>query len=107
MFYHREHYLSTVTWASDERIAVQWQKRTQNYVALKTYDFNGSAWKESSLVILTSWTIVESLKHNLLPIANLFFLICFFFVLFYRARLSQAARVGLAGYELFDDKMIN
>ncbi len=80
---------------------MQWQKRTQNYVALKTYDFNGSAWKESSLVILTSWTIVESLKHNLLPIANLFF------VLFYRARLSQAARVGLAGYELFDDKMIN
>uniref|UniRef100_A0A9J8BG85 Dipeptidyl-peptidase 4 n=1 Tax=Cyprinus carpio carpio TaxID=630221 RepID=A0A9J8BG85_CYPCA len=37
-----EHYLSTVTWASDERIAVQWQNRTQNYVVLKTYDFNGS-----------------------------------------------------------------
>uniref|UniRef100_A0A8C1F0C5 Dipeptidyl-peptidase 4 n=1 Tax=Cyprinus carpio carpio TaxID=630221 RepID=A0A8C1F0C5_CYPCA len=30
------HYLSTVTWASDERIAVQWQNRTQNYVVLKT-----------------------------------------------------------------------
>uniref|UniRef100_A0A8C1F2F5 Dipeptidyl-peptidase 4 n=1 Tax=Cyprinus carpio carpio TaxID=630221 RepID=A0A8C1F2F5_CYPCA len=44
-----EHYLSTVTWASDERIAVQWQNRTQNYVVLKTYDFNGSAWTESSL----------------------------------------------------------
>uniref|UniRef100_A0A8C2F065 Dipeptidyl-peptidase 4 n=1 Tax=Cyprinus carpio TaxID=7962 RepID=A0A8C2F065_CYPCA len=43
------HYLSTVTWASDERIAVQWQNRTQNYVVLKTYDFNGSAWTESSL----------------------------------------------------------
>uniref|UniRef100_A0A8C1ED11 Dipeptidyl-peptidase 4 n=1 Tax=Cyprinus carpio carpio TaxID=630221 RepID=A0A8C1ED11_CYPCA len=52
-----EHYLSTVTWASDERIAVQWQKRTQNYVALKTYDFSGNAWTESSLVHLTSWTI--------------------------------------------------
>uniref|UniRef100_A0A672NQG8 Dipeptidyl peptidase 4-like n=1 Tax=Sinocyclocheilus grahami TaxID=75366 RepID=A0A672NQG8_SINGR len=37
-----EHYLSTVTWASDERIAVQWQKRTQNFVVLKTYDFSGS-----------------------------------------------------------------
>uniref|UniRef100_A0A8C1EDY7 Dipeptidyl-peptidase 4 n=1 Tax=Cyprinus carpio carpio TaxID=630221 RepID=A0A8C1EDY7_CYPCA len=52
-----DHYLSTVTWASDERIAVQWQKRTQNYVALKTYDFSGNAWTESSLVHLTSWTI--------------------------------------------------
>uniref|UniRef100_A0A8C2BN88 Dipeptidyl-peptidase 4 n=1 Tax=Cyprinus carpio TaxID=7962 RepID=A0A8C2BN88_CYPCA len=52
-----EHYLSTVTWASDERIAVQWQKRTQNYVVLKTYDFSGNAWTESSLVHLTSWTI--------------------------------------------------
>uniref|UniRef100_A0A8C1HYM6 Dipeptidyl-peptidase 4 n=1 Tax=Cyprinus carpio carpio TaxID=630221 RepID=A0A8C1HYM6_CYPCA len=48
------HYLSTVTWASDERIAVQWQNRTQNYVVLKTYDFNGSAWTESSLVITSS-----------------------------------------------------
>uniref|UniRef100_A0A671T5T1 Dipeptidyl peptidase 4-like n=1 Tax=Sinocyclocheilus anshuiensis TaxID=1608454 RepID=A0A671T5T1_9TELE len=44
-----EHYLSTVTWASDEQIAVQWQKRTQNYVVLKTYDFNGDVWTESSL----------------------------------------------------------
>uniref|UniRef100_A0A9J7XD50 Dipeptidyl-peptidase 4 n=1 Tax=Cyprinus carpio carpio TaxID=630221 RepID=A0A9J7XD50_CYPCA len=74
-----DHYLSTVTWASDERIAVQWQKRTQNYVALKTYDFSGNAWTESSLVHLTSWTIVESLnrlKHNPHPITIL--LICFF-----------------------------
>uniref|UniRef100_A0A9J7YZC3 Dipeptidyl-peptidase 4 n=1 Tax=Cyprinus carpio carpio TaxID=630221 RepID=A0A9J7YZC3_CYPCA len=52
-----EHYLSTVTWASDERIAVQWQNRTQNYVVLKTYDFNGSAWTESSLSqVITSST---------------------------------------------------
>uniref|UniRef100_A0A8C2CWU6 Dipeptidyl-peptidase 4 n=1 Tax=Cyprinus carpio TaxID=7962 RepID=A0A8C2CWU6_CYPCA len=75
-----EHYLSTVTWASDERIAVQWQKRTQNYVVLKTYDFSDNAWTESSLVHLTSWTIVESLnrlKHNPHPITILF-LICFF-----------------------------
>uniref|UniRef100_A0A672NQG2 Dipeptidyl peptidase 4-like n=1 Tax=Sinocyclocheilus grahami TaxID=75366 RepID=A0A672NQG2_SINGR len=51
------HYLSTVTWASDERIAVQWQKRTQNFVVLKTYDFSGSAWTESSLSqVITSST---------------------------------------------------
>uniref|UniRef100_A0A8C2D202 Dipeptidyl-peptidase 4 n=1 Tax=Cyprinus carpio TaxID=7962 RepID=A0A8C2D202_CYPCA len=52
-----EHYLSTVTWASDERIAVQWQKRTQNYVVLKTYDFSDNAWTESSLSqVITSST---------------------------------------------------
>ncbi|TRZ00995.1 hypothetical protein DNTS_033379 [Danionella cerebrum] len=52
-----EHYLSTVTWASDERVAVQWQNRTQNFVALKTYDFNDGNWTESSLSqILTSST---------------------------------------------------
>uniref|UniRef100_A0A672NYA8 Dipeptidyl peptidase 4-like n=1 Tax=Sinocyclocheilus grahami TaxID=75366 RepID=A0A672NYA8_SINGR len=76
------HYLSTVTWASDERIAVQWQKRTQNFVVLKTYDFSGSAWTESSLVHLTSWTIVESLnrmKHNPHPITILFSHMLFFF----------------------------
>uniref|UniRef100_A0A8C2F132 Dipeptidyl-peptidase 4 n=1 Tax=Cyprinus carpio TaxID=7962 RepID=A0A8C2F132_CYPCA len=67
VFYHREHYLSTVTWASDERIAVQWQNRTQNYVVLKTYDFNGSAWTESSLTetkFLTKgkWEVTSILK---------------------------------------------
>uniref|UniRef100_A0A8C2BFT8 Dipeptidyl-peptidase 4 n=1 Tax=Cyprinus carpio TaxID=7962 RepID=A0A8C2BFT8_CYPCA len=61
------HYLSTVTWASDERIAVQWQNRTQNYVVLKTYDFNGSAWTESSLTetkFLTKgkWEVTSILK---------------------------------------------
>uniref|UniRef100_A0A8C1GVR5 Dipeptidyl-peptidase 4 n=1 Tax=Cyprinus carpio TaxID=7962 RepID=A0A8C1GVR5_CYPCA len=43
-----EHYLSTVTWASDERIAVQWQKRTQNYVVLKTYDFSDNVITSST-----------------------------------------------------------
>ncbi|XP_051550575.1 dipeptidyl peptidase 4 [Myxocyprinus asiaticus] len=54
-----EHYLSTVTWATDERIAVQWQQRTQNFVVLKGYDFNGGAWNESSLsqnmTSITGW----------------------------------------------------
>uniref|UniRef100_A0A671T8L1 Dipeptidyl peptidase 4-like n=1 Tax=Sinocyclocheilus anshuiensis TaxID=1608454 RepID=A0A671T8L1_9TELE len=62
-----EHYLSTVTWASDEQIAVQWQKRTQNYVVLKTYDFNGDVWTESSLTekkFLTrgKWEVTSILK---------------------------------------------
>ncbi|KAA0712052.1 Dipeptidyl peptidase 4 [Triplophysa tibetana] len=52
-----EHYLSTVTWATDERIAVQWQKRTQNYVVLMVYDFDNGTWSENALKqVLTSST---------------------------------------------------
>uniref|UniRef100_A0A8C9VHW2 Dipeptidyl peptidase 4-like n=1 Tax=Scleropages formosus TaxID=113540 RepID=A0A8C9VHW2_SCLFO len=37
-----DHYLSTVTWVTDERIAVQWVKRSQNHVLLQVYDFDGN-----------------------------------------------------------------
>ncbi|CAL9698624.1 unnamed protein product [Knipowitschia caucasica] len=40
-----EHYLATVTWASDERIAVQWQKRVQSFVILQIYNLTGSRWE--------------------------------------------------------------
>ncbi|XP_018597172.1 dipeptidyl peptidase 4 isoform X2 [Scleropages formosus] len=39
-----DHYLSTVTWVTDERIAVQWVKRSQNHVLLQVYDFDGNSW---------------------------------------------------------------
>uniref|UniRef100_A0AAX7TEA6 Uncharacterized protein n=1 Tax=Astatotilapia calliptera TaxID=8154 RepID=A0AAX7TEA6_ASTCA len=39
-----EHYLSTVTWVSDERLAVQWLKRVQNHLILQIYSFNGFTW---------------------------------------------------------------
>ncbi|XP_076579764.1 dipeptidyl peptidase 4-like [Chaetodon auriga] len=39
-----EHYLATVTWVTDTRIAVQWQKRVQKYLILQIYDFDGSEW---------------------------------------------------------------
>ncbi|KAM6945826.1 dipeptidyl peptidase 4-like [Aplochiton taeniatus] len=39
-----EHYLCTVTWVTDERVAVQWLKRTQNHLLLQIYDFEGSNW---------------------------------------------------------------
>lgn len=39
-----DHYLSTVTWATDERIAVQWQNRTQSHVILQMYELSGEAW---------------------------------------------------------------
>uniref|UniRef100_A0A3B5MZD2 Uncharacterized protein n=1 Tax=Xiphophorus couchianus TaxID=32473 RepID=A0A3B5MZD2_9TELE len=39
-----EHYLATVTWVTDTRIAVQWLKRQQNQLILQIYDLNGSSW---------------------------------------------------------------
>ncbi|XP_062845354.1 dipeptidyl peptidase 4 [Trichomycterus rosablanca] len=51
-----DHYLSTVTWATDERIAVQWQNRTQNYVVLQMYELDGDSWRESSPIVLRSTT---------------------------------------------------
>ncbi|XP_033835054.1 dipeptidyl peptidase 4-like [Periophthalmus magnuspinnatus] len=40
-----EHYLATVTWATDERIAVQWQKRVQSHVLLQIYNQSGGSWE--------------------------------------------------------------
>ncbi|KAM9766875.1 dipeptidyl peptidase 4-like [Menidia menidia] len=39
-----EHYLATVTWVTDERLAVQWLKRVQNHLILQIYSFNGTSW---------------------------------------------------------------
>uniref|UniRef100_A0A669CJN0 Dipeptidyl-peptidase 4 n=1 Tax=Oreochromis niloticus TaxID=8128 RepID=A0A669CJN0_ORENI len=39
-----EHYLSTVTWVTDERLAVQWLKRVQNHLIIQIYNFNGFTW---------------------------------------------------------------
>eukprot|EP00064_Thunnus_orientalis_P005679 superscaffoldBa00000568_g5693 len=39
-----EHYLATVTWVTDKRLAVQWLKRLQNHLILQIYSFNGSSW---------------------------------------------------------------
>ncbi|XP_020310387.1 dipeptidyl peptidase 4 isoform X1 [Oncorhynchus mykiss] len=42
-----DHYLSSVTWVTDERIAVQWTKRKQNHVLLQIYDFDGNNWNKN------------------------------------------------------------
>uniref|UniRef100_A0AAZ3S8C0 Uncharacterized protein n=1 Tax=Oncorhynchus tshawytscha TaxID=74940 RepID=A0AAZ3S8C0_ONCTS len=49
-----DHYLATVTWVTDERIAVQWQKRKQNELRFQIYDFNtaGNTWIEN---VKTGW----------------------------------------------------
>lgn len=43
-FSSSEHYLATVTWVTDERIAVQWLKRLQQHLILQIYGFTGSSW---------------------------------------------------------------
>uniref|UniRef100_A0A8D0AIZ0 Dipeptidyl-peptidase 4 n=1 Tax=Sander lucioperca TaxID=283035 RepID=A0A8D0AIZ0_SANLU len=40
-----EHYLATVTWVTDEQIAVQWLKRVQNHLILQIYNFSGCSCK--------------------------------------------------------------
>ncbi|XP_028248911.1 dipeptidyl peptidase 4-like [Parambassis ranga] len=39
-----EHYLASVTWATDDRLAVQWLKRLQNHLIVQIYNFSGSSW---------------------------------------------------------------
>uniref|UniRef100_A0A674CK90 Dipeptidyl-peptidase 4 n=1 Tax=Salmo trutta TaxID=8032 RepID=A0A674CK90_SALTR len=49
--FYSDHYLATVTWVTDERIAVQWQKRKQNELRFQVYDFNTveNTWIENAL----------------------------------------------------------
>ncbi|XP_064166741.1 dipeptidyl peptidase 4-like isoform X1 [Anguilla rostrata] len=51
-----DHYLSSVTWVTDERIAVQWQRRRQNSVVLQIYDLDGNHWNETTSYEETSKT---------------------------------------------------
>ncbi|MBN3321185.1 DPP4 peptidase, partial [Atractosteus spatula] len=39
-----DHYLSTVTWVTDNRIAVQWLFRAQNHSILVVYDYSTAGW---------------------------------------------------------------
>ncbi|XP_053349065.1 dipeptidyl peptidase 4 [Clarias gariepinus] len=52
----REHYLSTVTWATDEKLAVQWQSRTQSHVILQVYELEGETWTQTTTINLESKT---------------------------------------------------
>uniref|UniRef100_A0A3B4Z0D3 Dipeptidyl peptidase 4-like n=1 Tax=Stegastes partitus TaxID=144197 RepID=A0A3B4Z0D3_9TELE len=51
-----DHMLCSVTWVSDERVAVQWLTRKQNHVVVQIYDFDGSNWKENQKFEQTSKT---------------------------------------------------
>ncbi|XP_068165574.1 dipeptidyl peptidase 4-like [Antennarius striatus] len=45
VFRSSEHYLATVTWVTDQRIAVQWLERVQQHLTLQMYNFTGSQWE--------------------------------------------------------------
>ncbi|XP_045909518.1 prolyl endopeptidase FAP [Micropterus dolomieu] len=51
-----DHILCSVTWVTDERVAVEWLTRKQNYVVVQIYDFDGSNWKEKQKFEQTSKT---------------------------------------------------
>uniref|UniRef100_A0A8D3CX04 Fibroblast activation protein, alpha n=1 Tax=Scophthalmus maximus TaxID=52904 RepID=A0A8D3CX04_SCOMX len=48
-----DHILCSVTWVTDERVAVQWLTRKQNHVVVQIYDFDGSSWREKQ--VTTGW----------------------------------------------------
>lgn len=51
-----DHMLCSVTWVTDERVAVQWVTRKQNYVVVQIYDFDGTGWQEKQKFEQTSKT---------------------------------------------------
>uniref|UniRef100_A0A8B9K943 Dipeptidyl peptidase 4 n=1 Tax=Astyanax mexicanus TaxID=7994 RepID=A0A8B9K943_ASTMX len=66
-----DHFLSSVTWVTDERIAVQWLTRRQDEVLLQIYDFDGANWKENlkfEQKSKTGW--VGRVSRSLCPIKN-------------------------------------
>uniref|UniRef100_A0A8C1N5H5 Fibroblast activation protein, alpha n=1 Tax=Cyprinus carpio TaxID=7962 RepID=A0A8C1N5H5_CYPCA len=56
-----DHYLRTVTWVTDERLAVQWLPRRQDSVLLQIYDYDGTNWKETSVRINNYMVLTNSL----------------------------------------------
>nr|XP_020441758.1 dipeptidyl peptidase 4-like [Monopterus albus] len=53
-FSSSEHYLASVTWVTDNRIAVQWLKRVQTHLILQIYKFSGSTWDPVEHLEVTS-----------------------------------------------------
>ncbi|MFT7818067.1 dipeptidyl peptidase 4-like [Arapaima gigas] len=54
-----DHYLSSVTWVTDNRIAVQWLKRMQNHVVLQIYNFDGNNWNENEVRDLLNYNEIS------------------------------------------------
>uniref|UniRef100_A0A8C5IAB6 Dipeptidyl peptidase 4-like n=1 Tax=Gouania willdenowi TaxID=441366 RepID=A0A8C5IAB6_GOUWI len=50
-----DHILCSVTWVTDERVAVQWLSRKQNYALTQIYDYDGRGWIEKQQTSKTGW----------------------------------------------------
>lgn len=48
-FTFSDHYVATVTWATNESLAVQWLNRTQNCLILQMYKHAGSEWNSNKV----------------------------------------------------------
>lgn len=61
-----DHMLCSVTWVTDERVAVQWVTRKQNYVVVQIYDFDGSSWQEKQVAVtsLLLWIMTSTLTSQ-------------------------------------------
>nr|XP_057937865.1 dipeptidyl peptidase 4 isoform X2 [Doryrhamphus excisus] len=51
-----DHILCSVTFVTDQRLAVQWLTRKQNYLLVQIYDFDGISWQEKQKFEQTSQT---------------------------------------------------
>ncbi|KAK7938506.1 hypothetical protein WMY93_001832 [Mugilogobius chulae] len=51
-----DHILCSVTWATDQRVAVQWMNRKQNHVIVQFYELDGGSWVEKQKFEQTSQT---------------------------------------------------
>ncbi|XP_061926464.1 dipeptidyl peptidase 4-like [Entelurus aequoreus] len=51
-----DHIMCSVTWVTDQRLAVQWQTRKQNHVRVQIYDLDGNIWREKQNFEQTSKT---------------------------------------------------
>ncbi|KAM3585636.1 uncharacterized protein V6R79_023388 [Siganus canaliculatus] len=49
-----EHYLVSVTWATDQQVAVQWLRRLQNHAIIQMYTLNGATWEAAENFTLHS-----------------------------------------------------
>lgn len=71
-----DHILCSVNWLTDERVAVQWLTRKQNYLVVQIYDLDGSSWKESQVAVTwcTCW-LHSRVRKCLITAINVFTLL--------------------------------
>uniref|UniRef100_A0AAQ5XI19 Dipeptidyl-peptidase 4 n=1 Tax=Amphiprion ocellaris TaxID=80972 RepID=A0AAQ5XI19_AMPOC len=68
-----EHYLASVTWATENRVAVQWLKREQNHLILQIYNFTGTNWAPDEVKpeVMDKYCCFHYIRANTLPFKSL------------------------------------